>query len=103
MAHYENRNELTENCFFCGEVAKWKDDNVDDETGYPYGFVVDDYDNFVCSDCQDEFSDEQTNGKNERHASIRDYSHWNEEASRVKAQEDRYSDYYAEPREQYDY
>ena len=29
--------------------------------------------------------------------SINDYSHWNEEASIVKAQEDRYADYYAEP------
>jgi len=44
---------------------------------------------------------------NERHSSIEDYSHWNEEASIIKAQEDRYSDYYAdEPdydSEPYDY
>jgi hypothetical protein len=33
---------------------------------------------------------------NERHSSIRDYSHWNEEASIIKAQEDRYADYYAD-------
>jgi hypothetical protein len=31
---------------------------------------------------------------NQRHSSIEDYSHWNEEASIVKAQEDRYADYY---------
>jgi hypothetical protein len=35
------------------------------------------------------------NGKNERYSSLEDYSHWNEEASIVKAQEDRWSDYYA--------
>lgn len=33
---------------------------------------------------------------NERYSSISDYSHWNEEASIIKAQEDRYSDYYAD-------
>lgn len=32
---------------------------------------------------------------NERHSSINDYSHWNEEASIIKAQEDRYADRYA--------
>lgn len=31
---------------------------------------------------------------NERHSSLEDYSHWNEEASIIKAQEDRYADYY---------
>ena len=36
------------------------------------------------------------NGKNERHSSLEDYSHWNEEASIVKAQEDRWTDYYAD-------
>ena len=29
--------------------------------------------------------------------SVSDYAHWNEEASIIKAQEDRYADYYAEP------
>jgi hypothetical protein len=33
---------------------------------------------------------------NSRHSSIEDYSHWNEEASIIKAQEDRYADYYAD-------
>lgn len=33
---------------------------------------------------------------NERHSSISDYSHWNEEAPIIKAQEDRYADYYAD-------
>lgn len=33
---------------------------------------------------------------NGRHSSIEDYSHWNEEASYIKAQEDRYADYYAD-------
>lgn len=33
---------------------------------------------------------------NERHSSIGDYSHWNEEAPFIKAQEDRYADYYAD-------
>lgn len=31
---------------------------------------------------------------NEHHSSLSDYSHWNEEASIIKAQEDRYTDYY---------
>jgi hypothetical protein len=31
---------------------------------------------------------------NQRHSSIEDYSHWNEEASIIKAREDRYADYY---------
>lgn len=35
-------------------------------------------------------------GKNERHSSLSDYSHWNEEASIIKAMEDRYTDYYAD-------
>lgn len=34
------------------------------------------------------------NGPNERHSSLDDYSHWNEEAPIIKAYEDRYSDYY---------
>ena len=33
-------------------------------------------------------------GGNEHHSSLSDYSHWNEEAAYVKAQEDRYSDDY---------
>jgi hypothetical protein len=33
---------------------------------------------------------------NGRHSSISDYSHWNEEAPYIKAQEDRYADYYAD-------
>ena len=33
---------------------------------------------------------------NERHSSPSDYEHWNEEASIVKAQEDRYTDSYAD-------
>lgn len=103
MVIFENRSETTEACLFCGEVALWHVDNVDSETGYPYGFLVDEYDNFICSDCQDEFGDKPSSGKNERHSSISDYSHWNEEASIVKAQEDRYSDYYAEPNDYDDY
>lgn len=33
---------------------------------------------------------------NERHSSPSDYSHWNEEAPLIKAQEDRYADQYAD-------
>lgn len=35
-------------------------------------------------------------GGNERHSSLSDYAHWNEEAAIVKAMEDRYTDYYAD-------
>lgn len=33
---------------------------------------------------------------NERHSSLSDYEHWNEEAPYIKAHEDRYADYYAD-------
>lgn len=36
----------------------------------------------------------------DRHSSASDYDHWNEEASIIKAQEDRYADYYDEPSEE---
>lgn len=35
-------------------------------------------------------------GGNERHSSLHDYAHWNEEASIIKAQEDRWTDYYGD-------
>jgi hypothetical protein len=34
------------------------------------------------------------NRNNEHHSSLSDYEHWNEEAPLIKAQEDRYADYY---------
>lgn len=37
------------------------------------------------------------NSPYDRHSSLDDYSHWNEEAPIIKALEDRYSDYYNEP------
>ena len=40
---------------------------------------------------------EVTAPRNERFASDADYSHWNEEASIVRAQEDRATEYYYEP------
>ena len=33
---------------------------------------------------------------------IEDYEHWGEEASLVKAQEDRFADYYSDPYDDYD-
>lgn len=35
-------------------------------------------------------------GSNERHSSLSDYAHWNEEAPIIKALEDRYADRYAD-------
>jgi len=35
-------------------------------------------------------------GGNERHSSLRDYAHHNEEAAIIKAMEDRGTDYYAD-------
>lgn len=33
---------------------------------------------------------------------VQDYEHWGEEASLVKAQEDRFADYYSDPYDDYD-
>lgn len=38
-------------------------------------------------------------GRNERFSSMADYSHWGEEAPIVKAQEDKWAEYYHEPRD----
>lgn len=42
-------------------------------------------------------------GKNEVASSLEDYEHWNEEAPIVKAQEDRWTDYYNDPRDNDDW
>lgn len=42
-------------------------------------------------------------GRNEVASTTADYTHWNEEAPIIKAQEDRYTDYYNDPNDYNDY
>ena len=39
---------------------------------------------------------------NEISSTLEDYAHWNEDAAYIKAQEDRWADYYDDPYDDYD-
>lgn len=90
---YENDTRMTE-CVNCDEPANWSE--IDPNTDFPFGFIEDKWENLWCEECYYEDKKRSSSGRNERHSSISDYSHWNEEASIVKAQEDRYTEYYYE-------
>lgn len=90
---YETDTYMTE-CVHCDEPANWSE--LNERTDLPFGFIVDKHDNLWCEKCYYEERKQSRSGRNERHSSISDYSHWNEEASIVKAQEDRYTEYYYE-------
>jgi hypothetical protein len=64
-------------CNRCGEVGYWQKGK--------YGRW------FLRHDCS-----APRGGQNERHSSLADYAHHNEEAAIIKAMEDRYTDYYAD-------
>ncbi len=91
-------------CVHCEREANWSADNIDPNTDFPFGFIEDKWENLWCEECCYEDKKQQRRSRNERHSSISDYSHWNEEASIVKAQEDKWADYYRdEPYEGDDY
>lgn len=90
---YEYETYMTE-CVHCDKPADWSE--LNERTDLPFGFIVDKHDNLWCEKCYYEDRKQSRSGRNERHSSISDYSHWNEEASIVKAQEDRYTEYYYE-------
>jgi hypothetical protein len=90
---YETDTYQTE-CVHCEREANWSE--IDPNTDYPFGFIEDKWENLWCEECYNEDKKQQRRSRNERHSSISDYSHWNEEASIVKAQEDRYTEYYYE-------
>jgi hypothetical protein len=81
-------------CVHCEREANWSE--IDPNTDFPFGFIEDKWENLWCEECYNEDKKQQRRSRNERHSSISDYSHWNEEASIVKAQEDRYTEYYYE-------
>jgi hypothetical protein len=70
----------TATCKRCGEIGSWRQNR---RGGW-----------YLLHSCLSR--GEASTGGNERHSSLSDYSHWNEEASIVKAQEDRWTDYYSD-------
>lgn len=91
---YETDTYMTE-CVHCDEPANWSE--LNERTDLPFGFIVDKHDNLWCEKCYYEERKQSSGRSNERHSSLSDYSHWNEEAPIIKAYEDRYADYYSEP------